>query len=166
MQQLRALAGHAVNGGLVADDDDVALRFLQAGQYRPVHTTPDGFRRFGALGPDIRVLLTRCVEFRPADHDFGKRQAVPLAQVLLFQAGHDPGLRAERLRRFNCPHQIAGKHGFTREFRVKGQQRRLHPPDSGKRQVGAAEAPALPQRDVRVPVANQIDFSHPNISAK
>ena len=166
MIQPDPLPGQARNGGLVADHNDVAFGLFQTFQHRCAHPLPDGFRCFRAFRPDVRIPLPGFIAFRPADHNLGKGQPIPFAEVLLLKPFPDQRLRAERPGGFKCTGKVTAKHGLPGKFRNVWQQRSLHPPDGRQRQIRVAKAPALSKRDIGVPVTHEINRSlslHSNI---
>ena len=149
-------------------DSDIAAALPQAFGKCRVHPHPDSCIRFSTLGQERRILLPRGVQLRKAPHDLGKGQAVPRAHALFLKALDHDRISTQRQGGFpGTDEGTAEDLVHASQFRHKGQQRRLKLSQLSQRNVRfAADAPALPDRDIRHGVADQIEFSHFSSSPK
>ena len=106
------------------------------------------------------VALAPGPELRPAAAYLREPEAVPLAHVLLGEAGEELRRGRYALRRLPRARERARIHAPDALRELKAQQRRLHTPQRAEGEVGAAYAHMLAAGEVRLPVAYQIECLH------
>ena len=160
MQQFRALAGDAVDGGLVAHDDDITLGFIQTAQQRGPHPLADRDHVLRVLRPEGGILFPGGIEFRIADHDLVEGQPVPDTHILLFQAVPDHRFGAQGPGGVEGTGEIAAENRFVPQYGHKGEKRRLHPADGAQGEIGMSDTPACTDGNIRQRMPDEINRTH------